>query len=286
MAQIADQAAKMRAMPWAHLRLPPFPMVAMRVLQLIHNENMQLHQIEELISSDPAFASEVLTVANSAIYSLRYPVNSILQALSVLGGNALQGMCITVGVRTYLGKSMNQPSMKILWRHNLACALIAQRLAAASGLDRDTAYTAGILHDIGRAALAVIQPREFSALLAQYHGTAESVLEGERALFGWDHCETGLELIKGWKLPSQFADIIADHHQPRNAQAGWNLTELIKMSCRMADVAHFPAFPGCACMPYPELLEQLPEGVARCLPTEAETLAQEVAESVHHVELV
>jgi HD-like signal output (HDOD) protein len=54
-------------LPWAHLRLPPFPQVAMRVLQLAQNENVQLHQLCDLISSDPAFASEVLTVANSVL---------------------------------------------------------------------------------------------------------------------------------------------------------------------------------------------------------------------------
>ena len=58
---------------WAHLRLPPFPQVAIRVLTLTNNENVQLHQLSELISSDAAFASEVLTIANSVVYAPRFP---------------------------------------------------------------------------------------------------------------------------------------------------------------------------------------------------------------------
>src|SRR5208283_5192893 len=108
------------AMPWAHLRLPPFPQVAVKVLQLARDENVQLHQLCDLISSDPAFASEVLSVANSLLYAPRYPSTSILQAVAVLGANTLQGMCVTVGVRAYLGKAMSFPSMRKLWRHNLA----------------------------------------------------------------------------------------------------------------------------------------------------------------------
>ncbi len=108
-----------------------FPRSQSRVLQLANNENVQLHQLCELISSDPAFASEVLTVANSVLYSPRYPSSSIMQAIAVLGANTLQGMCITVGARAYLGKSMSHPAMKGLWRHNLACAIIAERLASA-----------------------------------------------------------------------------------------------------------------------------------------------------------
>ena len=125
-----EQNRQVANMPWAHLRLPPFPRVAVRVLRLANDENVQLHQLCELISSDPAFASEVLTVANSLLYAPRYPSTSILQAIAVLGANTLQGMCVMVGVRAYLGKAMSFPSMRKLWRHNLACAIIAERLAA------------------------------------------------------------------------------------------------------------------------------------------------------------
>src|SRR5277367_6032052 len=118
------------ALPWAYLRLPPFPQVAVRVLQLAKNENVQLHQLSDLIASDPAFASEVLTVSNSLLYAPRYPSTTILQAVSVLGANTLQGMCVTVGVRAYLGKAMSKPAMRALWRHDLACAIIAERLAS------------------------------------------------------------------------------------------------------------------------------------------------------------
>lgn len=286
MAQHTRDAEAMSSLPWAHLRLPPFPMVAMRVLQLVNKENVQLHQLAELISSDPAFASEVLTVANSPVYALRYPVNNIMQAVAVMGGNALQGMCITVGVRAYLGKSMSQPSMKTLWRHNLACALIAQRMATASGLDKDTAYTAGILHDIGRAALAVIQPREYSMLLAHHRGTPESMLEEERALFGWDHCETGLELIKGWKLPEEFASVIAYHHSNEATRTEWNLSRVIELSCRMADAAGYTSFPGCECSPYKDLLAEAPEAARSCMNPDVAALARELGEAIRHVERV
>jgi HD-like signal output (HDOD) protein len=93
--------------PWAHLRLPAFPQVAIRVLQLAHNEDVPLNQLSELVSSDPAFASEVLTIANSFLYAPRFPASTIMQAIAVLGSNNLQGLCLTVGVRGFLGKSLS-----------------------------------------------------------------------------------------------------------------------------------------------------------------------------------
>jgi putative nucleotidyltransferase with HDIG domain len=279
-------AETVRRLPWAHLHLPPFPQVAIRVLQLTHNENVPLHQLCELISADAAFASEVLTVANSAAYAPQYPANSILQAIAVLGANSLQGMCVTVGVRAYLGKSMVRPAMKELWEHNLACALIAQKLAAAGDFDQDTAFTSGILHDIGRFALAVIQPKDYGDLLMTHKGSPESILQGERELFGWDHCETGQQLIASWQLPEQLNEIVGEHHRSRNPGTQWKMAELVKMSCRMADVAGFPAFVGCETTAYATLLEELPERERRTFAPDVEALATEIADSIRAIETV
>jgi putative nucleotidyltransferase with HDIG domain len=273
-------------LPWAHLRLPPFPQVAIRVLQLVNNENVQLHQLCDLISTDPAFASEVLTIANSALYAPRYPASTVLQAIAVLGASHLQGICLTVGVRAYLGKSLRHLSMWDLWRHNIACARIAEQIASKGSIDKDSAYTSGILHDIGRFALAVIQPKEYAELLGTHQGTPSNILQCERELFGWDHCETGQQLISDWKLPSSFAAIVSEHHTVRRQDGIWDMAELIKVSCRMANAAGFPAFSGCEVTPYSDLLDELPERERNLFHSDVESLTQEVTNSILAIESV
>jgi HD-like signal output (HDOD) protein len=270
--------------PWAHLRLPPFPQVAVRVLQLINNDKVQLHQLSELISSDAAFASEVLTIANSAAYAPRFPATTILQAIAVLGANHLQGMCLTVGVRSYLGKSLKDPLIRNVWRHNLACAMIAEQLAAAGFMDKDTAYTSGVLHDVGRLALAVIRPAEYAALLAKHEGSGASILPLETELFGCDHCQAGKQLIVDWKLPTSFDPIVSDHHSARRTDGAWSMAELIKISCRLADAAGFFAFPGCEITPFAELLDELPARERRSFHSNLETLVDEVTSRIAAVE--
>jgi len=273
-------------LPWAHLRVPPFPQVAIKIMQLANNENVQLHQLSDLIATDPGFASEVLMVANSPLYAPRYPATGILQAIAVLGANQLQGMCLLVGVRTYLGKSLKYPALRELWQHNLACALIAKELAAAGFMDKDLAYTAGILHDVGRFALGVIRPKEYGAMLGAHRGSAASILEAERELFGWDHCETGRKLIVDWKLPSDFDAIASDHHAARRADGGWSMAELIKVSCGMADAAGFPAFEGCEAATFGDLLEALPARERGMFHFEVDSLAQTIAAGIQAVESV
>jgi HD-like signal output (HDOD) protein len=271
---------------WAHLRLPPFPQVALRVLQLANNENVQLHELSGLISSDPAFASEVLTIANSLLYAPRFPASSVLQAIAVLGANNLQGLCLTVGVRAYMGKSLNQPCMRAIWRHNLACALIADQLASVGFLDRDVAFTSGVMHDIGRLALAVIRPREYGLVLGVHSGSPASILKAERDLFGWDHCEAGRQLISEWKMPLEFEPIVAEHHAPRQKDGSWGMADLINVSCRMADTAGCPAFPGCEVTPFPDLLDELPARERRLFHTTVEALTSEIFRKIDSVESV
>jgi HD-like signal output (HDOD) protein len=258
--------------------------VAVRVLQLTNNENVQMHELSDLVSSDPVFAGEVLTLANSVLYAPRYPSSSIFQAIVVLGATTLQGMCITVGARAYLGRSMSQPAMRGLWRHNLACAIIARQLASAGFRDGDTAYTSGIMHDLGRMALAAIQPKAYAHLLGTHCGTPESILEQERQLFGWDHCETGQRLIADWNLPSEFDVIVAGHHNATEKAGSWDMAELLKISCRMADVIGFPAFPGCEATAYEELREEMPAREQGLFTVSQEELAAEVANSIQELD--
>jgi HD-like signal output (HDOD) protein len=269
---------------WAHFRMPPFPPVALKVLQLASDENVQLGRVGELISSDPAFASEVLTIANSLLYAPRYPIKSILQAIEVLGASHLQGLCLTVGVRAYLGRSLGHPTMRALWRHSMACAVIAQQIASAGFMDQEIAYTAGVLHGIGLLGLAVVRPKEYIHLLGTHIGTPSSLMEQERAILGIDHCELGKKLVHDWNLPEDFAAIMAVPHGEQSGAAEWGMAELVGLSCRMADTSGFAAFSACHAAAFEKLLEELPPRERKLFHTDVETLAFEVSKKIAGLE--
>jgi putative nucleotidyltransferase with HDIG domain len=283
---VSWQAKETTNLPWAQLRLPPFSQVALRVLQLASTENLQLHELSDLISSDPALASEVLSIVNSLAYSPRFPITSILQAIAVMGANHLQGLCLTVGVRGYMGESLGHPAMQALWRHNLACAAIAEQLAAGTFIDRDTAFTCGVIHDIGRLALAAIRPKDYLALLSTHAGPPRSILECERELFGKDHCEIGRQLVVQWKLPEDFDAIVAEHHKERAMDGPWDMPDLINFSCRMAETAGFPAFHFCQTEPFEELREQLPPHERRLFHADVGTLIFDIQKKISAIESI
>ncbi|HZB87464.1 MAG TPA: HDOD domain-containing protein [Terracidiphilus sp.] len=281
-----SQLSQIASQPWAHLRLPPFPQVALRVLQMANSENMQLHQLSLLISSDPAMAAEILRIVNSLAYAPRLPIADVLQAIAVMGAGHLQGLCLTLAARGYIGKSIGNPSLQGLWRHNLACATIAEQLAGTSFMDHDVAFTCGVMHDVGRLALAAVRTREYTELLRQHVGDARSILARERELFGKDHCEIGRQLVADWELPEDFESIVATHHEPPAAECHSSMPALINLSCRLADAAGFPAFPACRAQPFEELLEELPERQRRLFHPDVGTLIFEINRKIGSIEAV
>jgi HD-like signal output (HDOD) protein len=282
---IEGKRAQAAATPWAHLRIPPFPQVAMRILQLTDSEVAPMRELSALISSEPAFSSEVLTIANSALYATRSPITSVLQATAMLGTNNLKGLCLTVGVRAYMGKTLNDETLRALWRHSLASSLVARQLAEAGTLDGDAAYSAGIMHDVGRLALAVLSPKPYAQLLQSHHGSPSSILEAERSLFGFDHCEAGRHLVTDWRLPTNFEDVVFCHHRPRQKDDPWHMPDLIKVSCRIADTIGFTVFQGCEVTPYEALLEELPDRERNSFCSDRDRLAFEISTKINAAEV-
>jgi len=270
--------------PWANFRLPPFPESALRALNLVNDENSSMRHLSDLISSDPALSCEVLIIANSALLAQRHRVTSILQASVLLGTRTLKGVCLTVAVRAYLGKSMSYPALRATWRHSLACALIAEQLAGAAALDKGTAYTGGVVHEIGRCALAVLRPKEYATLLDEYSGPSAGILEHERTMFGFDHREAGQHLISDWNLPSEFLTMLHSQDPLRRDGDPWQMHDVIQMSCHLADAAGFPAFRGCEAIPYAELLESIPVRERSLFATDVKRLSFDIGSKISAID--
>src|SRR5271165_3193805 len=119
---------------WQPDKLPPFPAVALKALNLMAGTDTSLLDLCNLIRSDPAFSTAVLRIANSPLVAFSKNVTSVLQASMLLGFRRLRSVVITVGLRAYLQDSFTPLAMSC-WRHSVACAIIAERSAKWSFLD-------------------------------------------------------------------------------------------------------------------------------------------------------
>ena len=180
-----------------------------------------------------------------------------------------------------MAKSLT-PALRACWRHSVACAMLAERTARWNSVDRDFAYTAGILHDIGRVGLATISAQGYEGLVEKASSDAAwDVLQNEREAFGIDHCHAGQVMLKAWKLPEGFVETTCRHHEPLTREE--NAVEVIRLCCRLADGLGFAAMPhGCA-QTCEEILGEFPEDVSKHLPS-IEELTAEIVKEISVVE--
>lgn len=278
MAMASKTAGKVAA--WQAKEIPPFPAIALRALNLMAGTDTSLFQLCNLIRPDAAFSAEVLRIANSPLVAFPKDITSVLQASMVLGFRRLKSVVITVGLREYLADTFT-PVLHSCWRHSVACGMIAERIAAANFHDKDFAYTAGILHDIGRVAMAVGSPDLYDQVAIQGVDQPREILETERSLYGVDHCQAGAILAKNWHLPDAFLEIITHHHND-HPQTRDEVASIVAISCLLADTLGFGLVGYRKRPSYPDTLNSVrnPRGV----PADSDKLASELAREIHLIE--
>ena len=200
------------AKPWALKSLPPFPAVALQLLNLLDDSDVPMKKIVDLLRVDPALSAEILRVSNSALYGLSRRIDNVSHAIVVLGTEVVKRLALTVALGRFSHSFLRNKSLRICWDHSIACALVAEELAMAMDQPKDRAYTAGLLHDVGRLALLSCYPGEYGNLIAVARENDFDELECEQELFDVDHCAAGEWLGRHWNLPPVFVEAIAHHH--------------------------------------------------------------------------
>jgi len=222
----------------------PLPQVVFRIGQLTANPKATAVDLERLIGIDPALAARVLALANSNYYSLAGQISSLHEAVVFLGIKTLRDMAAAItGFNQFLGRG-DAPALarRSLWRHSVdtaQCARIvigALPAAARETVGVDQAYTAGLLHDIGKLALDHCRHGLFVSLMqmARVQNVRYHVIEAEVMPIG--HAQIGASQAQGWNLPPTLCESIAYHHTPRAATLSPKLTAAVALA---NEIAHF-----------------------------------------------
>jgi len=137
------------------------------------------------------------------------------------------------------GRGRNE-ALQRCWHHSVAGALISEQLAELLGEPSDRAYTAGLLHDIGRLALLAAYPDRWQGMLEVARRQGIEELAAERELFDIDHCAAGRWLAREWALPDELVDAIANHHGDLICDS--SLTSIVTAANVLADLLGYDVF--------------------------------------------
>jgi putative nucleotidyltransferase with HDIG domain len=245
-------------MPERLASVPAFPSVAMKLLSLLNDGVSTLSKISACIATDPVLSGRLIQRANAADQAVYCEVKDVLQATHALGLDITRETCVGTAASVYAAAAIQSETLRPCWHHTLACALASSEVARLCGLRPGEAYTAGILHDIGRLGLLTAYPAEYEEMMAQADGESEDLICLERERFGVDHVEAGAWLARQWNLPESILNAILRHHDaPKGAV---DEAAAVQMGCRLADLLGFsvnrPAQPAeldeiCAILPEP-----------------------------------
>ena len=213
--------------------LPPLPSVVLELVESLGHEELSATQYAAKISRDQALAAKILRLANSSFYGRGRQVRSMAEAITLLGLRTVRGAVTTAGLACSFRSHPGFDQISF-WRHSLGSALCAQALAAEMRRDdADVAFTVGLLHDIGRLALANAFAPAYAEVEQWRHDRDCNIGDAEYAVLGIDHAEIGGLIARQWNFAPAIVDAISQHHVPP-AAAPLTLTGVAHVSDAIA----------------------------------------------------
>jgi putative nucleotidyltransferase with HDIG domain len=194
------------------LTLPTLPAVAFKAIELTRTPEFNTQDVVSLIEKDPVLAAQMLKLCNSVAMATREPCKTISQAVSRLGSKSLRSTLLEISARRLFEShdSKVAAAVKALWEHSRAVAQLAQRVAVVSGAaDPDTAYLAGLLHDVGKPVVATML-LEAESQITQRNPKLWIDFSTWMDVVQRCHRPIGLDLAKKWLLPEEIQKAIEE----------------------------------------------------------------------------
>lgn len=220
--------------------LPTLPSVATQIYSIASDPLSSASELADIIMNDPALTSKLLKTVNSAFYGSPQQISSVKQAVVLLGMDEIVGIAFGLAAaKVFNIKAAAGPiDPKQLWRHSVDTALVAQHLCSKTPQFRTMgAFTAGLLHDVGKIFLIENFPEEYRLTICGNPGSRLPLFEFEEELFGLNHAAIGKLLSAEWNLPEPLVQAITYHHRPLEAASHGGFAAMIGLADYLSHMA-------------------------------------------------
>lgn len=200
------------------LDFPPLPRTMAEVTELVQDEERPIATLKEIVASDPVVAPMLIKRVNSAFYGLRKKVSTADQAVVLLGFEEVHRLVVTASLMNLRGLFEEDEHLVVyrqIMRHSVATASFARVLADELFLPgQDMAYTAGLLHAVGRLVLLYNVPESYEALWGSAQERDVPSVDEEEAIFGTNYAQLGALGAEEWNMSDELRDLIRYHPRP------------------------------------------------------------------------
>jgi putative nucleotidyltransferase with HDIG domain len=265
--------------------VPALPKAAVDVIDLLRNPDVSAAELVEVIEYDPMLTSNILRVANSVYFAGPQSVSTLREAIVRLGMKRVFQLVMTTAITPYARQPIrgyDLPTGELL-KHAVAVAIGTEHLAAAVGREGPPfAFTAGLLHNLGKVVLGTFLEMDPQPILAAAYEEGLSFEVAERQVLGTDHAEVGAELLESWSLPAGLTESVRWHHRPEDFEGETFVVDLVHVADTLSVMTG--AGMGVDGLNYhlsPEVLERL--GMTT---STAETVMSEIVDSLDEMQAV
>ncbi len=217
-------ATRFAQVPDLELRFPPLPTTVVEVSRLLSDkvEVPDTFRLVEVVNHDPVVAASVLRRINSAYYGMRRLIADVRKAVFLLGFLEVSNIVLTAGMlrlKESLSSAEQEEIFTQVIRTSVCAAFFSQEMALFASLkSQPTAFSAGLLHSIGRLVLLYNKPHDYEALWwTRDDGFAPSI-ESETLIFGVDHARLGAQATQKWNLPDAIVEVVSHYNSPEEIQ--------------------------------------------------------------------
>lgn len=228
--------------------LAALPQVILKLIDLTADPKVSAADVEKVIQTDQGTTARVLTLANSSYYGLPRRISSVKDAVVFLGFKSVRSLAMQVtAFNMFLGKS-DEASLarRDLWRHSLYTGLCSRvickwlRPEDAKIVDSEEAFTASLLHDMGKMALESAMPEQHTNAIAAAAASGLRFHQIEQNYFPYNHSIVGSVMAERWSLPESLCDTVLNHHHPLDAQVNPSLTAVVALANEISQGLHNP----------------------------------------------
>ncbi len=206
----------------AFRKLPSISSIYNQVIAELDSPSGSFDKVASLIAQDPLMTAKILQVVNSAFFALSSAVTKPEEAVLILGAERTKALVLAVPVFTRLDSNACPGlSPDGIWQHSMEVATLARLVALSekcSVSDANAAFTAGLLHDVGKLLLAVNLSEDYGRVLKHAEELGISVILAEQKKLGATHAEVAACLFGTWGLPVPVLEAVAHHHQPTRSE--------------------------------------------------------------------
>lgn len=216
--------------------IPSIPAVLHSLLNELDQpaDNVNLLRVAEIISQDESLAAQGLRMANSALFARGPAIDSVRGAVRTLGTSRTRDIAVSCGLIRVMPSRMQALDPVVFWKHSLACAIVARKLARSVGFgDPEKAYLGGLLHDIGYIVNLILFSEQTNAAIEKSQRERLFPGEAEYSALGFSHCQSGELLARRWNLAEALVEVILCHHHTATAVINPGLVAIVSLADRL-----------------------------------------------------